>query len=80
MKEFDSRNVQPVILEPFQVTAAECKGDFRKMVKKFSKKCRKSEVLKCYFDKMYYKSKSQKKREKHSKAVYEQKKLMEQEK
>lgn len=67
-------NVEPVLAKGVEVTLEECGGDYRRMIKKFVKQCRKEEVLKPYFDRMYFKSKGQKRREKHLRAVYEQKK------
>lgn len=75
-KKLQIRELEPVIAEPLQVSLSEVNGDFKKLLKKFLKKCRKEEVLKPYFEKMYYKSKGQKKREKYFRAVYEQKKLI----
>lgn len=68
----------PVILEPFQVTLDECNGDFYRMLKKFTKKVRKHEVLKPYYGKLsYFTSKSQLRRQKKIKAIYEEKKRQE---
>jgi hypothetical protein len=64
----------PVILEPFEITLAECDGDFFRMLKKFTKKVRKHEVLKPYYNKLsYFTSKSQLRRQKKIKAIYEEK-------
>lgn len=68
------KEVIPVILEPYQITLLECGGNFQKMFKKFSKKCREDEILKPIYDKLAYKSPSQAKRDKHKKAIFRIKK------
>lgn len=71
---------EPVILKPFQVTLDEAKGDQNRLIKKFNKKVRKAEILKPYYSKlMYFTSKSDIKRQKHRKAVWEEKKRREKE-
>ena len=83
MKKVKTRNVkgpEPVILSPLQVTLEEAKGDTTKLIKKFSKKVRRAEVLKPYFNKlMYFTPKSDLKRQKRRKAVWEEKKRREKE-
>lgn len=69
-----NKEVIPVVLEPYQVTSIECGGDFKKMFKKFSKKCRNDEILRPVFDKLSYKSPSQARREKHKRAIFRIKK------
>lgn len=64
-----------VILKPLQVSSEECNGDTTRLIKKFQKKVRNEETLKPYFGKlMYFTTKSQKRRAKRLKAIYEQRK------
>lgn len=59
-----------------EVTEAECHGDVGKMIKRFSKKTRKEEVLKPFYDKLlYWETKSQKARRRKQKGIYEWRKL-----
>lgn len=59
-----------------EVTEAECNGDVGKMIKRFSKKTRKEEVLKPFYDKLlYWETKSQKARRKKQKGIYEWRRL-----
>ena len=80
MKKQKIKIPEPVILEPLQVSLKEAKGDSHRLIKKFLKKVRKEEVLKPYFGKlMYFTSKSDIKRAKRRKAVWEEKKRREKE-
>ena len=66
---------EPVQLRKFEVTLEECDGDYSKMLKKFSKKVRKHEILKPYYERlMFHMTKSQKRRKKRLNAIYEQRK------
>jgi ribosomal protein S21 len=71
------RDEEPAVQAKFlEVKIEETSGDTTKLIKRFMRKVRKEEVLKPYYGRlMFYKSKSQKRREKKSKAVFEQKKL-----
>lgn len=54
-----------------EVTISECNGDFNKMIKKFTRKVRKEEVLKpCYDRMMFFTSRGQKKRAQKQKGIY----------
>lgn len=79
MKPSAKKTVIPeiIILQPLQVKAEEVGGDFNKMIKRFSKKVRKYETLKPYYDRlMFHQTKSQKRRAAKFKSIYEcQKKL-----
>jgi ribosomal protein S21 len=55
-------NKRPVHVE---VTSEEVDGDFEKMMKKFSRKVKKAEVIQRCIDNRFYKSKSQKRNEKN---------------
>lgn len=64
--------------KPLEVTLEEVGGDQSKLLRKFIKKVRKSEILKPFYGKlMYYISKSQKRRQKKLKALFNQKKSTE---
>lgn len=68
-----------------EVTAEQCRGDIRKMIKKFSRKVRKEEVLKPFYGKLaYHQTKGQLERQKKSKGKYlfqkREKKRLEEEK
>lgn len=66
--------------KPLEVTLEEVGGDQSKLLKKFTKKVRKAEVLKPFYGKlMYYISKSQKRRQKRRKALFDQKRKVEKE-
>jgi truncated hemoglobin YjbI len=53
----------------------ECDDDFNKMLKKFTKKVRKEEVLKPFYGKlMFYTTKGQKKRKRKLKGIWNTKK------
>lgn len=69
-----SDNIEAVQASFVEVELSEVNGDTKALIKRFSKKCRKEDVLRPYLDRRYHKTKSQKRREKHQKAVYEQKK------
>ncbi len=72
---------EPIILEPIQVKAEEVGGDLGRMIKKFSKKIRKYEVLKPYYSRlMYFETKSQRRRAAKFKSIYEQQKRTNREK
>ncbi len=74
-KETKNSSIEPVILEPLQVTINQTKGDYTKLVKKFIKKVRNEEVLKPYYNKIaYFISKSEKRREKKRKGRFEEQK------
>lgn len=65
----------PVQLKQFEVTLEECDGDYSKLIRKFMKKVRKHEILKPYYERlMYHMTKSQKRRKKRLKSIYEHKK------
>lgn len=67
------RRIEEVKLKPLEVKPK--KGMENKvLVKKFIKKCKKEGVLLPLFEKRYHKTKGQKRREKHKKEVYKQKK------
>lgn len=75
-KEQNYDKLGPVITyKPLEVSEKECRGDVNKMIKRFCKKTRKEEVLKPYFGRlMYWETKSQKRRRKNTKSIYEWKK------
>lgn len=52
-----------------EVRAEECGGDLNKMIKKFRKLVKKRDILRPVYDRMYFKSKSQKRRESKLKAI-----------
>lgn len=54
-----------------EVTIGECNGDFNKMLKKFTRKVRKEEVLKPFYDRlMFHTTRGQKIRAKKQKGTY----------
>lgn len=54
-----------------EVTISECGGDFNKMLKKFTRKVRKEEILKPYYGKlMYFTSRGEKVRAKKQKGIH----------
>ncbi|GIU69114.1 MAG: hypothetical protein KatS3mg002_0350 [Candidatus Woesearchaeota archaeon] len=57
-------------LEGVKVTLEECNGDFDKMMSRFKKKTSKHEITKEVFERLYYKTKSQKRKEKQKNAQY----------
>lgn len=57
--------------KPFEVTAEECNGDISKMIRKFIKKAKKQQILQPLYAKSFYLTRTQKKRKKHSKAVFD---------
>ena len=66
---------EAVTIGPLEVKLEECDGDSTKMIKKFTKKVRKEEILRPLFGKfMYFSTKSQLKRHKRLKSIYEQSK------
>jgi ribosomal protein S21 len=68
----ERRNDAPRDFKPLEVTSAECNGDISKMIKRFTKKTRKEEVLKPYYERiLYWETKSQKERKKKQKGIYE---------
>lgn len=69
MKQF--RNDDVFVAKKIEVSLSECNGDFNKMLKKFSRKVKREEILKPFYGKLaFYTTKSQKRREKKSKGVY----------
>lgn len=66
-----------------EVTADQCRGDFKKMLKRFSKKVRKEELLKPFYERLaFHQTKGQLKRKQRNKGKFifqknEQKRLME---
>jgi hypothetical protein len=68
----DSKLGEPVICKVVEVTAQECNGDVSRMIKRFTKKVRKEEVLKPFYGKlMFFETKSQKRRQAKIKGTYE---------
>ncbi len=66
---------------PLEVSLSECNNDSTKMIKKFMKKVRKEETLKPFYGKlMYHSTKSQIRRAKKHKSIYEYKKRDEKDK
>lgn len=71
MARFKDDNSEVFQAKKIEITLSECGGDFGKMLKKFSRKVRKEEVLKPFFGKlMYFTSKGQKRRAKKLAGVY----------
>lgn len=71
-------NNDVVIAKNIEVSLAECGGDFNKMLKKFSRKVKKEEILKGFYGKLaFFSSKSQKRRAKKSKGIYASKRKAE---
>lgn len=71
MKKNKSLGPSDDVLETFkklEVKESECKGNMTKMIKRFSKKVRKSERIKEVFNRMHYVSKSEKNRRARLKA------------
>lgn len=61
-----------VVCRPIEVTIQECNGDVTRMIKRFTKKIRKEEILKPYYGRiMFFETKSQKRRRQKLKGVYE---------
>lgn len=66
-KVFEAKHVE--------VSLQECGGDFNKMLKKFTRKVRKEEVLAPFYDRLaFYTTKSQRDRQDKFKGIYETKK------
>lgn len=58
-----------------EVTSEQCRGNFEKMIRRFSKKVKKEDILSVYYDRLsHYKTRGQKKREKKLKGIWNQKK------
>ena len=80
MGRFKDNNEDVFQGKKIEVTLAECGGDFNKMLKKFSRKVRKEEVLKPFFGKlMYFTTKGQKRRAKKLAGIYNTKRNAEKE-
>ncbi len=66
-KTFEAKHIE--------VSLQECGGDFNKMLKKFSRKVRKEEVLAPFWDRLsFHTTKSQRRRKDKFKGIYETKK------
>lgn len=75
-------NHEPVQLRPLEVTLAECRGNFNKMIKRFNRKVKKEEVLSPFYGRLAsHKTRGQKRRDKRLKGAWlHKKKKMKQEK
>ena len=72
IKENNDRVVEAKHVE---MSLAECGGDINKMIKKFSRKVRKEEVLAPFYDRLaFHTTKSQRRRAEKFKGIYETKK------
>lgn len=69
MKQF--KNDEVILAKKVEVTITECNGDFNKMLKKFSRKVKREEILKPFYGRVaFHTTKGQKRREKRNKGVY----------
>ena len=75
-----TKNVECVNAKFLEVKIEETSGDATKLIKKFSRKVKKEEILKpCYERMKFFLTKSQRRRKKRLKSIYEHKKRQESE-
>lgn len=76
-REYFPKEIKEKVFEAkhVEVSLQECGGDFNKMLKKFTRKVRKEEVLSPFYDRLaFHTTKSQRRRLEKFKGIYETKK------